>query len=320
MTTTTPLPSADGASVDTTDECYRCGYVLQGIADDQPCPECGLLAQRSRRPSEELYDTHPRWLRRLSLGVWLLLGAIAAYVVGRPLMELISYDVPNWVSVSLRSLFVRDGHLPWIGFDLAALLLVWGVCLLTSREGYAPADAADRRLRRWLRWAALPPTLGVLLVHTAVALNGRRGTFGLGFSVWEVINALYTAAFLIAGVGSIPLPMLLFRRLRDLAKRARSAHLAEHCTIVGIGASAALAFAMACSLASNYAGDWFGPYWMSRSRAWIWIMLVPGVASVLFVLWSLYLLIRFAIRFGRASSELKRRWLMQDRSIVVAVQ
>ena len=29
------------------DECYRCGYALIGIANDQACPECGLLAERS---------------------------------------------------------------------------------------------------------------------------------------------------------------------------------------------------------------------------------------------------------------------------------
>ncbi len=46
--------------------CYRCGYVLHGIADDQPCPECGLLAERSRRVSDELHDTRPRWLARIA--------------------------------------------------------------------------------------------------------------------------------------------------------------------------------------------------------------------------------------------------------------
>ena len=47
------------------DECYRCGYNLLGIADDQACPECGLLAQRSRRVTDELHDT--RQLRTVNL-------------------------------------------------------------------------------------------------------------------------------------------------------------------------------------------------------------------------------------------------------------
>src|SRR4051812_31770025 len=60
------------------DECYRCGYQLRGVADDQPCPECGLLAERSRRPSDELHDTRPGWLARLAWGVRLILLALLA--------------------------------------------------------------------------------------------------------------------------------------------------------------------------------------------------------------------------------------------------
>ena len=47
------------------DECYRCGYDIRGIASDQPCPECGLLAERSRRVTDELHNTRPTWLRTI---------------------------------------------------------------------------------------------------------------------------------------------------------------------------------------------------------------------------------------------------------------
>src|SRR5262245_33731572 len=59
------------------DECFRCGYALRGIADDQACPECGLLAERSRRVTDELHDTRPKWLRKLAIGTWMILLSIA---------------------------------------------------------------------------------------------------------------------------------------------------------------------------------------------------------------------------------------------------
>ena len=60
----------------TTDACYRCGYNLTSIADDQPCPECGLLAERSRRPSERLRDGRPEYLGKLSQGTSLIFISI----------------------------------------------------------------------------------------------------------------------------------------------------------------------------------------------------------------------------------------------------
>jgi len=74
------------------DQCYRCGYVLRGIGDDQPCPECGLLARRSRRPSDELHYTRPRWLRRVSRGSNLLLLAILLIVIS-PVLSLLLMKV-----------------------------------------------------------------------------------------------------------------------------------------------------------------------------------------------------------------------------------
>jgi hypothetical protein len=243
--------------------------------------------------------------------VWLLLGAIVAAVAAPMVMQALYWWVTGW-----RFTFTAYRHVEPVGFDVAALLLLWGVWLLTSREGYPPADQADRKFRRLLWWAALPPALAMLIFHAATELSAN-GIFGAALRTPVGNVSLYDFASYLAGVGSIPLPLLLFRRLRDLALRARSAHLAEHCTIVGIGASGAVAFAVACMFVSDHAEDWLGTYWTSRSQVWITITALMATAALLFVIWSVYLLIRFAVRFGRASGELKRRWMMQDRSVVI---
>ena len=74
--------------------CYRCGYDLRGIADDQPCPECGLLAERSRRMTDELHNTRPRWLRRISLGVWLILLSLVVLCTWLITLN----DMSRWMS------------------------------------------------------------------------------------------------------------------------------------------------------------------------------------------------------------------------------
>ena len=45
------------------------------------------------------------------------------------------------------------------------------------------------------------------------------------------------------------------------------------------------------------------------------IVLVIGVVSGLFLFWSLYLLIRFALAFGKARKLLRRKWAAGDRAM-----
>jgi hypothetical protein len=281
------------------DECYRCGYDLRGVANDRACPECGLLAQRSRRVTDELHDTRPRWLRSLSLGVILVLLAMAAPVAG-PLLLVLLFDFLNpqlW-----------SPHIDVAGFDFAALALLLGVILLTRPEGYPPADEADRRLRILLRLAAMVPVLAVVYAHLEI----ERASLSLGPGQPDSPGI----QGVLLSVLCAPLPLLLFLRLRGLAKRARSAHLAEHCMIVGIGASASILYVTAAVfLLSHPERFGLGTTWDIRSNVAMVIQLVLGVAFGLFVLWSLYLLVRFAVAFWFAARKLRRKWARDDRSI-----
>ena len=297
-------PAIDRAS----QECYRCGYDLRGIDDAQPCPECGLLAARSRRATDELHNTRPRWLRRLGWGVRLMLLAIAVAVVWPAFLGML-YSMPVPLVMARRWWFWE--WLPLLGYDTAALLLWLGAALLSSREGYAPADDDDVVLRRTLPIAAAAPLLGLSLAHVELILRSRRGWAPYS-DEWTLLEM--AIPFLLT-VGSIPLPLLVFARLRGLAKRARSAHLAEHCLIVGSGASASLLIGLVMLVIFEHAESWgWGYLWTSRSNAAVALMLLIAVCAFLFTMWSMYLLGRFALAFFAASRTLRRAWTRDDRS------
>ena len=312
---TVPARDAEPAATPAADECYRCGYALRGIADDQPCPECGLLALRSRRVTDELHDTRPRWLRRMAMGVRLMLYALVFTVVWPFLIDPLDDRLGNPWSAQTYAIRAR---LPLLGFDAAAVLLLAGACLLTSREGYGPADRADRRLRVALRLAAAAPLLALALAHLHIeeAMQSPRFRFG-SRAEWSPFQV---GAVVVATLGCVPLPLLLFRQLRGLAVRARSAHLAEHCTIVGVGTSLTLVYVAAFTLLFENAERWgLGHTWHTRSQSALALMLVLSVAAVLFPLWSLYLLTRFALAFRRAARHLRARWTQDDRSLAAPV-
>src|SRR5205085_3553765 len=89
---------------------------------------------------------------------------------------------------------------------------------------------------------------------------------------------LTIAAFFLA---LAPQPLLLFLQLRSLAKRARSAHLAEHCVIVGIGNSVTLLYVPILIVVTQYASDLgLGAYWGGRSQIALAMVLLLAVASI----------------------------------------
>jgi hypothetical protein len=296
------------------DRCYRCGYDLRGVADDQPCTECGLLAARSRRPSDELRHTRPGWLRKLSAGIVLLLLALAAAVVGplvaSAVMDRVYSGAWGWFGGTPAAVF----HMAMLAADVAALLGVLAVVLLTTPEGYPPADHADRR-RRWaLRVMSLVPLAAVALWHATIEQAYGRAPpwFARTLSVedwrWVCLS--------LATLGCSPLPLLLCLQLRSLARRARSAHLAEHCAIVGVGNSLTLIYVPILVLLIANAERWgFGMNWNGRSEIALLLTATLCTAAVLFALWNAYLLVRFAVAFGVVARQLRRQWVRDDRAL-----
>jgi hypothetical protein len=150
-------------------------------------------------------------------------------------------------------------------------LLVLGTLLMTRRQGYEPADAADRRRRIAMRLAVLVPLLCVL-VRAAGNEISRQYVFGIN----DADVSLGCVSLLAGAVWSA----LMFFQFRSLAKRARSAHLAEHCAIVGTGSSVSLLYACGIILLTHSAEQLgLGSEWDARSDSFLIIMLIMSVAA-----------------------------------------
>src|SRR5688572_2613888 len=220
-------------AADAPDTCYRCGYPLLGIADEQSCPECGLLARRSRRTTDELHNSRPRWLCRISRGANLVLLAIVVAIAGLFAWPFAYRSVYMVLSTVMPYRLWNYG--PLFGLGVGAVLLFVGVLFLASAEGYPPADRTDRRLRLALRLAAALSLLaiGPLIVRGGPSMRTLNALFGPfpGSRWW--LGPLYLVICSIAASGWISHPLLLFLQLGGLTRRARSTHLAEHCLFVG---------------------------------------------------------------------------------------
>jgi hypothetical protein len=299
---------------DRTETCFRCNYDLRGVADDAPCPECGLLAGRSRMPSEELRHSRPAWLLKLSLGIWLMLAALVGTLVWMVVLPGIRFWLFQKAYPDGRNFWGTGrvnpgwewllGHIVFLGFELAAGMLLLGALLVTWNEGRPHADRTDRMRRRAIRLTAAVPLMSIALIHLAFRTNTP------GFRILSRIG-VEDSIYIVTLTLCIPLPALLFYQLRHLAQRVLNAHLAEHCAIVGVGISATLFAWAAFSTVMLFFRDDL-QRWISQSQSWLVMMAVLVTAVGLFYFWAIYLMIRFAIAFAKARRQALDAWRRAD--------
>ena len=288
----------DAAVPDDGTVCIRCGYSLVGLDRRRPCPECGLLVGFSLLDGGTLHHNRPRWLVKLSIGAGMCAAAIVLSLLISIGMELIDQSTRNRLGFTATSVdWIQWG----LGLAIAAfpMLLLWiGCLLLVSRAGIQRGDATDPRTRRFLLAAGLVP----LLVLVAGAL-----------SMVELLPSMEEDVVVFASLAAVALTgvvyAVLFFHLKGLAERAPAPLLAADSPIVGIvfGLCLLTPLIMAMMAYMEIKPPDRGPgvwIWMTLMAIWMSI----GLTSVL---WSIYLLIRYAVAFGRSAAqarELMRRF------------
>jgi hypothetical protein len=233
---------------------------------------------RSLVPGDELRHAPPGWLAGLTWGAWLLLGCLVAFAV-------------------LPFVFPPDLGMQYVVAEVIALTLsasfLAGAWLLTRPQ--PRFDETTAGARRATRAAAAALVLQVVTLDL-MTLSGSPAFYRLTF-----VFSFAFAAF----------PALLFRHLRRLALRVLNPGLAEHCAIIGYGASAALVLLFAMS---------FAPDALYRGRPGRYLVFTTAflaAAALLSLLWSVWALLRFALALGKAWRASRDAWDAADASAVV---
>ncbi len=312
--------------------CVRCGYDLTGLDDRRPCPECGLLAGFSRADPSDLKNNRPQWLGRLATGSLSTAAAILLLTtVPRAMREALQaiYDPVfliwqqtgafgpgprvsrtwSFLGEDVAGFITNADAVDWLAFSvwfgfttLPGMLAIVGVWLLT---GDPRSGQRDPTARRWATrlLACLPLALTVLL------LAARLGT--LDFEYLRTVEEYGVALALPLVMGT--LFILLTKRMTVLARRAPAPLLAADSPIVGYTAAAGLILLPLGGWGMEALLDWRdAPAWLD---ALILSVLGVGMAVLLTaILWSVYLLVRYAIAFAQSRRQAKAAFDAADRA------
>ena len=198
------MPKLDPSIDEYTLLCERCGYVIEGLATDGVCPECGKPIAESlpeRRVGTPWQQS--RGWKSLAITWWLTLT--------RPCRTLqimrFDRDSSRWLAISACG----------IGLPLAPvfLLLTWvearGLVFIGTRHGYRlhPSNAWIVCAHGCVGWVVISVSLAVgglvfawgvdeALSYYGYAIEGNPEAFDPTLSEWLVYSS-----FVIAGLGSL---------------------------------------------------------------------------------------------------------------------
>ena len=261
--------------------CSGCGYNLRTSRHDGVCTECGLPVARSLGRDNELWAARPAWLRSLSCGVWMMIAAQGLFAA-----SLVAAGTARW----FERLF-EDPRVVVAGLIALGVLQAAGAWLLTRRERlFVRPPRAESIVRLTARVGMCGPLLGIGAL--------------LWFEYARGVNA-QTVTLVVVGLMGLLVPGVLatYWHLRGLARRVLSRRMSEYATIVAVGGAAtALVFLTIFML-----GAFDVQIDVAEDVSFVGIVLV-FTAAILFYLWSLLVLVLFAVAFAKASRGARALW------------
>jgi hypothetical protein len=228
-------PKPAQSPIDRDCPCVRCGYNLRTLPTDASCPECDTpVAITFRARADELAGADRRWLRAMTDGaLWLFLSlAIPAVFIFVPFPQI---DRSNWLG---RGRLLLTVALTQAIFALAAC---WR---LATKEKDPPAPDDDQPMtRRVLRLAAV---IWIILLTVIV---------GRSQQIMPAHPTEHRLLLLILSGIAIVSTLLVFRRLKYVARRLPSKALLHQCNFIGSQSPVAIVL---LTLVLNRIGDSFG--------------------------------------------------------------
>ena len=236
------VPAVPPAPITRDLPCITCGYNLRTQPINAHCPECDTPATRSFEAyAARLAGADRRWLRKLtSAAAWLTLSMLipAAFAFVRfPLFE----SRGDWLSTDRQMLALA--LLPYA----CALVACWR---LAAKEPNPCPEETDQPITRWaLRISALLWMVPILLSAGPLQRDIR---FRWHDPPFLDKPALQSMLFLLTWSG-VPATILVFRRLKHIARRIPSKSLLHLSTIIGSQLPiASVLLAMVYAPAANY--------------------------------------------------------------------
>jgi hypothetical protein len=170
------------------------------------------------------------------------------------------------------------------------------------------ADQADHKRRRAMRILAITALATLLLSVPLLLAHGSD----------DRVNRLQLIVASLIGVEISPLFLLLFLQLRSIAARMGRKFNRHDLLVGGLVGVVAMFLGSATELThaiSDYIGP-VGPLLGSADGSIVAVVTIICLLSsaISFYCWCIYILMKFILAFGKASSELRRRWAIYDLS------